>query len=80
MVMVVLLTHHQGSKYDYVMWRLMHTGPIQSTAKGSVPEGVPLVIKTKHQADLSFATAGQAISYFSYAKQGINNYSGVIVL
>lgn len=59
----------------------MHTGPIQSTVKGSVPEGVPLVvIKTKHQADLSLATAGQAISYFSHAKQGINNYSGVIVL
>ena len=70
-----------GSRYDYVMWSLMYTGRTQLDAIDSDPKGVPLiVIETKHQDDLSLATAGQAISYFSRAKRGITNYSGVGLL
>jgi len=68
-------------EHEYVMWRLMHVGESQASAKASAPKPVPLiVIEIKHQSSLSLNTARQAISYFTRAKHGISNYSGVAFL
>jgi len=57
----------QGSKYDYVVWRLM-------VSSSSTSEEVPVVVlETKHETSVRDKAVAQAIGYYARAKK---NYTG----
>ena len=68
------LNTSSGSKYDYVVWRLMLT---EKDKERNVPI---VVLETKHENTLTLKAAAQAISYYPRSRQGIDNFTGVAFL